>query len=317
MSQNEFYTAVVDGILDYFPEDYQDAKVLIAEQTKSGDVQVHGLSITKKENTISPVLNLDSFYDSYLRGEDMNHIMRTIAATYVQTIRKQPDIDIPDFSKEGLEKNVLIRAIDRNANENFLKERPYIDLGCGYVGTMYVPMEVNENRAMVQLTYGNLDSVGIDPDALFEKAVENTEKMQPAVFANMEEILFAPDPEPNLLKENPHADPESQLLVLTNRLSYHGATALFYPDTREEIGDILGQNFYVLPSSIHEVLIIPEKNAIAGPEQMVQMVKEINETQVAPEDRFGNRVLFYDRDTKELQIAADLDRKPPAKGKEL
>ena len=197
MSQNEFYTAVVDGILDYFPEDYQDAKVLIAEQTKSGDVKVHGLSITKKENTISPVLNLDSFYDSYLRGEDMNHIMRTIAATYVQAIRKQPDIDIPDFSKEGLEKNVLIRAIDRNANENFLKERPYIDLGCGYVGTMYVPMEVNENRAMVQLTYGNLDSVGIDPDALFEKAVENTEKMQPAVFANMEEILFAPDPEPN------------------------------------------------------------------------------------------------------------------------
>ena len=122
MSQNEFYTAVVDGILDYFPEDYQDAKVLIAEQTKSGDVKVHGLSITKKENTISPVLNLDSFYDSYLRGEDMNHIMRTIAATYVQAIRKQPDIDIPDFSKEGLEKNVLIRAIDRNANENFLKE---------------------------------------------------------------------------------------------------------------------------------------------------------------------------------------------------
>ena len=133
----------------------------------------------------------------------------------------------------------------------------------------------------------------------------------------MEEILFAPDPEPNLLKENPHADPESQLLVLTNKLSYHGATALFYPDTREEIGNILGQNFYVLPSSIHEVLIVPEKNAIAGPEQMVQMVKEINETQVAPEDRFGNRVLFYDRDTKELQIAADLDRKPLVKGKEL
>ena len=76
---------------------------------------------------------------------------------------------------------------------------------------------------------------------------------------------------------------------------------------KEKIGEIVGKDYFVLPSSIHEVLIMPD-NGQMTPMELAKMVKEINETQVAPQDRLCNKVFRFNVETSELTVAADPDR---------
>lgn len=66
-----------------------------------------------------------------------------------------------------------------------------------------------------------------------------------------------------------------------------------------KIGELLGKNFYVLPSSIHEVLIVPDNGDMQAKE-LESMVKEVNATQVAPADLLSDKVQYYDRAAKTL-----------------
>ena len=89
------------------------------------------------------------------------------------------------------------------------------------------------------------------------------------------------------------------MYVLSNRIRSYGSAAILYDRRLEGIGMYLKSNYYVLPSSIHEVIIIPEK-AAPGKEPLSQMVGEINRTQVAEEEILSDHAYYYDREKKRL-----------------
>ena len=309
MTKNEFYAAIAENVLSFFPPSYADAEVMIEERVKTGDIQLHGLMITKDKSTPTPIVYLDKFWDQYLRGEKFERIITEIAADYAQAVRNTPEIDIPNFDENMIKDKVHLRVLDKSANRDFLSQHPSLDLGCGYAATMYIPIEGLEGRvAMTQITNDLMGSFDLDSRELFERAMENTAKEQPAVFSSIEDILFGFGGNKLLLNDLSEVSPESGLMAITNENSHMGSIGLFYPDAQEKIGELLGENYFVLPSSIHEVLIMRESMAPAEPKQMAEMVHSINENQVAPEDRLGNRVMYYDREAKELTVAADYDR---------
>ena len=86
--------------------------------------------------------------------------------------------------------------------------------------------------------------------------------------------------------------------VLSSRQKVNGAAAILNDDTRQEIADKVG-DFYVLPSSVHETLII-QKDAGMELRDLEQMVQEVNQTQVAPEERLSDHVYEYDAKEHEL-----------------
>ena len=77
---------------------------------------------------------------------------------------------------------------------------------------------------------------------------------------------------------------------------------------KEKIGEIVGKDYFVLPSSIHEVLIMPD-NGQMTPMELAKMVKEINDNEVSPQDLLCSRVLRFRADTQELSVAADAERR--------
>ena len=93
-------------------------------------------------------------------------------------------------------------------------------------------------------------------------------------------------------------DVPDTMFVLTNDTKVNGAAAILNDDTRQEIADKVG-DFYVLPSSVHETLIIP-KDAGMELRDLEQMVQEVNQTQVAPQERLSNHVYEYDAKEHEL-----------------
>ena len=92
---------------------------------------------------------------------------------------------------------------------------------------------------------------------------------------------------------------EIRLLVLTTQSMVHGAAAIFIPDVMEQISKKMPEGFFILPSSIHEVMVLP-KTLGASTESLDEMVSSINEMQVDPEDQLSDFAHVYDPDRKIL-----------------
>ena len=104
----------------------------------------------------------------------------------------------------------------------------------------------------------------------------------------------------NLLETNESLE-NFNMLVLTNDAKFNGANALLMGDLLERIHERTGEDFIILPSSIHEVIIIPDPdNLRMGLDEMAEMVTEINNNEVEPEERLSNKVYRYDSQRKEV-----------------
>ena len=134
-------------------------------------------------------------------------------------------------------------------------------------------------------------------------AMDNAQLIDPPILVDMNQALFVHEGE-NLMKRSEPLPPEdvSNMYILSNTAGMLGSAALFYPDTREHIAEVIGESYTVLPSSQHEVLIIPDSAGLPR-EDLAGMVKTANETVVEPKDVLSDNIFHYDRDEKKFELA--------------
>lgn len=97
---------------------------------------------------------------------------------------------------------------------------------------------------------------------------------------------------------------ESVQIIVTNEASHFGAVNIYSEDCIKQVQEKLhANNFYVLPSSKHEVICVPTEGVEI--DDLLKMVTEINQTQVRDEDRLGDFVLYYDEDIRQLVKVAE------------
>ena len=94
-------------------------------------------------------------------------------------------------------------------------------------------------------------------------------------------------------------DKEDMMYILSNRIRSHGAAAILYEGCLEGIGAILEENYYILPSSVHEVILVPESYA-PGCGELTSLIREMNETQIVKDEMLSNHVYYYDSKEREL-----------------
>ena len=141
---------------------------------------------------------------------------------------------------------------------------------------------------------------------LYKLAVANMQRLWEGVVEPVQDMIFemADDQMAEeygvFLEENEGAR-EMPLYVLTNAIRLNGASVLFYTDCLKSFADSVGRDIFVLPSSIHEVILVPESFGLE-PERMQEMVKEINQTGVAPEEVLSDSVYYFDGE--EIRIVA-------------
>lgn len=155
-----------------------------------------------------------------------------------------------------------------------------------------------------------MDGYGITLEELHDQALQNMDTLQPHSFKGMNETvaeMIAVDiareqnvgmDEAKEMAMQMMSDIPDTMYVLTNDTKVNGAAAILNDDIRQEIAEKVG-DFYMLPSSIHETLIIP-KDAGMEFKELEQMVQEVNQTQVAPGERLSDHVYEYDAKEHEL-----------------
>lgn len=299
--KQEFTEYIKAHIKDYLPPEYQDAMISADTVIKSNDRAFTGLTILKNGEQATPTIYLEPFAEQVEAGRSISSVLRQIAE--IQTAYKdQVPMEGSELENyETVRPMLSIQMCDPETNREYLKNKPHIPFG--ELAAYYrVQVAVDDKgTASVAVTEKLMESWGITKEQLHKDAVQAESSRDPVCFYDMEDLLFGDSGHPDNLfqRTEPLNIGFTPMYVLTNQNKTNGAGVLVQDGVLEKIGGLIGSDFYVLPSSIHEVLIVPD-NGNMQPAELEDMVREVNATQVAPEDLLSDKVQYYDRETKTL-----------------
>lgn len=249
-----------------------------------------GISFINKAINISPTIYLEEYYALYQSGYPLEHIVTQILDVY-EEVKHETPWDASVVKNFSLVKDKIgYKIIDAQRNEKLLKTMPYIaHLDFAIVFFIFHKAD-HTGTATIPINYSLLNYWEKSVDELYQCAFANMPTLFPASFKPMCSVI-----KELIDDEFDFEIPIEELMyVLTNTFGIFGATSILYQNQLHEIGEFLHEDYYLLPSSIHEMIIVP-KSKSPSTEELHEMVKEINETQVALEDVLCDSVYFYNR----------------------
>ena len=299
----EFVDYIKDHIREYLPPEYQDAVISTNKVTKNNDRALTGFTILQQGEQTAPTIYLEKFAEQLEKGQSLDSVMRQIAGIQT-TYKNQVPMDVSILeSYETVRPMLSIQMCDPEMNRAYLKDKPHIS--CGDLAAFYRIQIASdyEGTASVAITENLMQIWGITKDQLHKDAVQAESARNPVCFYDMNdvmsEIMFSEEPDNLFNREEPLNSGATPMYVLTNQNKINGAGVLVQDGVLEKVGGLIGSNFYVLPSSIHEVLIVPD-NGNLQMKELEDMVREVNSTQVAPEELLSDKVQYYDCEAKTL-----------------
>ena len=217
---------------------------------------------------------------------------------------KNKDIKIVDRNEEMKllkKENIIFSLISQEENRRSQRPHPYRlqnDMVITYRSVVKVEDE-SIHSALIDDSF--LNHLGLSYEELHNLAIENTMRLFPAKVISMEQ-MFMNESAPSDI-DNFHYDDignmSPPMYVLSNNIRINGATTIVYPGVLEKLSEKFGSNFYILPSSVHEVILIPDDGSIYE-WQLAPMVKSVNLEQVARNERLSNSAYKYDKEEKSI-----------------
>ncbi|MCI8371502.1 MAG: hypothetical protein HFI75_03735 [Lachnospiraceae bacterium] len=298
----QFSEMVKSHMEQHFGDEYQ---IQVCKVRKNNGVCRTGLNIIKKDKAAVPTVYLDFYLEEYQQGRELEKIYQDIISVYEQ---HKDDVAfdssiLTDFEK--VRERICLKLINLEKNQAMLEEAPYIifqDLAIVF----YVSFLENEGSFSIDVNHSMLEEWGqkLDLEELYNLALQNTQRIFKEELIPMEELIA------DLLKAKPESEPvirsienkgEVSMYVASNALKINGAAVLLYPGFLKAFADKTGGDFYILPSSVHETIFVPAdgKNQI---QELALMVKEVNETQVLPEEILSDNLYLYSRQDDNITI---------------
>lgn len=192
---------------------------------------------------------------------------------------------------------LLVPALcDKELNKKFLSDKPHIDVGNGFALFLREVIAAGEGRFSSSVSYEELrDVYGITEKEAFEKAFVEIERADASEFFSVVDVLMQGSSRRNLLtEENPVCPDEPiPMYVLTDRLC--GSATLYRPGLREQVAEILNDDFYVIPSSTHELIIMPSRMVELSEGELEAMARNVIQNYVSSRDVLSCKVQMFSR----------------------
>lgn len=287
-----------------------DGEVSIVTVAKNNGVKLDALSVKSKLCNIAPLVYLDSFYKDYKKGRSIDSIVMTIVSINEQDsgINKEVINNFCDYDvmKEYLE----IKLINKESNKELLKTVPHLDfLDLVIVCMIKLPFEKEKGAGTVLIHKHHFEKWDISIDEMFDVAANNSMEKNPAVIRCMNDVIkemyigncdLEEQEEDELCTMIDSMD--SKLYVLTNQTKINGSVTIAYQDVLRDFAEKKNSNLYILPSSIHEVIILLEEEN-TNADDLRAMVQSVNSTELDEMEVLSNSVYYYDRELDKITIA--------------
>lgn len=304
MEYNDFKEYVRTGCLKELGDDYEARFHTVM---KNNSISMDALLINKKGCKISPTVYLAGYWEDYTeKGRTLESIIFSICSLI--WCSKTPDLgNVDDFCLfENVRNRVVYKLINYKENEELLKTVPHVRvLDLAIVFLILVDDETISN-ASVLIHNSHAKVWKVDTDVLYNEAKINTPKLLSYDLKNI--MYYIRKMLKRCEKDEPGVDIfdddcEAPMYVLTNTLRMYGAGTVLYQDLLESISQQLDSDLIILPSSVHEVIIVPkEEDCDEGFYR--DLVCEVNQNEVPKEDILSNSIYVYNRSEGALKLMA-------------
>lgn len=308
----QFAEEVMKRVKNYLPTEHQDVQCEIIEQQKNNGVYRTGVSFRKEGEAVGLNVYMNSYFEAYKEGWPLDEIMKDMTSQVMKGFEDRHMISIDQIGCFEAVKDLLVPVvINTRANRQRLKDMPHMRIeDLSVICQIQFPME--EGVGSIKVTDEVLKQWGIGKEQLFNQTFENAKKPGTWKLCSMEscitEICGGEATQTNLLDVSDDYLQKKRgdfpMYVLSNTDRTNGAAAMVCPGVMEKVDRLFPEGFRILPSSIHECLIIPKTDDM-DTKKLREMVNEVNQTQVQAEEVLSDNVYEYDRERGKIRQAAD------------
>lgn len=296
---------------DYLAPEFSDVECTVVEQKKNNNVVLAGICFHRAGQQTAPVVYVGQFYDAVKNGEPKEEVLKEIARQAEKGIGIKEIPEAGNVAEYGKAKESLsVRIVNTRANQQRLSHMPHREIeDLSLTLAVCFPLDDGMGSGSIEVSDEMMGVWGMEEEALFRQAWENMERDQPPMLQDMGAMFGVAD-SANLLAENgnPLEKPKGLMFVLTNRGMSYGACAIAFPGVMEKVSRMFPEGFYILPSSVHEVLIVPKDGELA-PKELGNLVREVNQREVSREEVLSDRVYEYDRERGRIcQVPESVER---------
>lgn len=307
MVYNLFLESVRKGLLEKLGAGHE---LRIHSIPKNNGVTLDGISDYSLSVPLAPTVYLNSYYEQVELGKlSVDEVCCEIADILSSSPLPDnlPTGDLGNYGK--MQPRVMMKLIHHDSNKNILADVPYVpylDLAIVF----YLLLEHSSRGQMTVLIHKeHMKQWGVDEKNLLALAIPNTSDTYPAQIRTMAEVLK------KIAKDNlgedyneetldfllSQEDAVSPLYVLTNPSGIYGAACILYKDVLKDFADRIESDLIIIPSSIHEVLLVPFSKDTDF-DELNDMVEAVNKREVSLEDRLSNHVYQYSRSLNQISI---------------
>ena len=271
-----------------------DYSVKVTNVTKNNDIRLTGVIMMKDSDRISPTIYLEEPYRQYCSGIDMWEIADRIVELHRERLQ-DVDLNIDFFREFGrVRSRIFHKLINYEKNRRLLQDVPHVRWCDLAVVFYYAVDERILGRASILIHNNHLIMWEQTADALFRIAQHNMKQYMPELLIPMRKLVE------EMTGVKLEQTEEVKMYVLTNQSKLNGASAMLYSDKIGELADTLQTDLMILPSSVHEVLLLPDDREHQY-DFYRQMVEEVNTTQVEPEEILSYNLYLYRREKAEIE----------------
>ena len=273
-----------------------NVSVTLNHVMKNNGTELDGITIMEKDKNIAPTIYINSFYDRYREGVSLKAFVSEIIRIYNQN-KNSININADYFENyENVRKTIVYKLVNYQKNKKLLEDVPYkrvLDLAVVF----YCLIEQRKGVSATALIHNeHLRIWNVTEDEIYNDALKNTPVLLAGSIVPMSKILSeiaGTAPVDNDEKVCEYTG-EDILYVLTNSSRVNGAACILYDNLLKKFANDVHSDLYILPSSVHEVIIVPKKNAFDKSE-LADMVREVNEQGVSQDEILSDNVYEYNR----------------------
>lgn len=310
MNYEEFLEYMKEHLKEFLEggEEGQKYEIHIHKIVKNNGIVLDGLAIRKEAEPVSPNIYLNPYFESYQMGKPIAVIMEEIILRY-QRLCEENEIEVLDITDfNNVRDKIVLRLVNYEKNKEMLKmcpNRRYLDLAITF---RYMVSKDSLGIASSLVSKEEFELWQVDLEELYHLALFNTMRefpwrMESLVRVVTESIrgqangMMSED----IIKELEQMENGVNMYVLTNDHGINGATCILYDNVIRNFAKVQDCNIFVLPSSVHEVMLVPE-NTETEPEFLEGLVMEANKSAVGLIDLLSDHVYYYDREREQMYI---------------
>lgn len=277
--------------------------VSVVERMKNNGIRLTGISAVQQKCGGGPCVYLDSYYREYQYGNrKMPEIVDEVYSEMIKHKDDLQDVNMAEFLDwDTVRGCIYMKLVNAGRNGELLgmvPHRTFLDLAAVY----YIAVNGtsgNPYTGTALICNHHMSLWKQEEEKLYGAAVHNMRSDGGPVFENIWDVM-----ERHIPGAASGGNPADMgMYILTNCRKHYGASEILDQNSLKGISDKMKGDFIVLPSSVHEVIVLASKNWMKY-KDLASVVREVNAREVSAEEFLSDHVYVYNRRTESLSVAA-------------